>query len=248
MLRTIRDRGLVWPTLLSIAGLALLIALGTWQMQRKAWKEGLLTRIAERVDAAPVPLADAIARWQRDGDVEYMHVTARGHFLNDLERHFYEPDPKRGLGYDIYTPFRLAGSGSVVWVNRGYVTNEFKDPATRPEGQIEGETDVTGIVRLAMTKSRFTPDNDLARNLWHWRDLDGLTGSAFGGDAPETVPFFIALDPGPARGNGPAGGATEFSLPNRHLEYAITWYGLALTLVGVYAAFVWTRLRQPPRT
>jgi surfeit locus 1 family protein len=247
MLRTVRDRGLIWPTLLSILGVALLISLGTWQMHRKVWKEGLLSRIAERVDAAPVPLADALERWQRDRDVEYMHVSAHGRFLSDRERYFYDPDPKRGLGYDVYTPFEVAGTGAILWVNRGFVAEAYKDPATRAEGQIDGETDVTGIVRLPMQRSTFTPDNDPARNFWYWRDLDALNTSAFGSESRSVVPFFLALDPGPARGNGPAGGVTDLSLPNRHLEYALTWYGLAVTLVAVYGVFVWGRLRSPAK-
>lgn len=247
MLRTFRERGLVWPALLSILGVALLVSLGAWQMQRKTWKEGLLSRIAERTDAAPVPVADAIEKWRLDGDVEYMHVSARGHFLNDKERHFYEPDPRRGLGYDVYTPFEIAGSGSVLWVNRGYVAADFKAPETRAEGQIEGETEVTGLIRLPMVKSTFTPDNDPARDIWYWRDLAGLNKSAFGAEARATLPFFLALDAGPAKGNGPVGGGTDLSLPNRHLEYALTWYSLAATLIVVFAVFAWNRLRAPGR-
>ena len=84
----------------------------------------------------------------------------------------------------------------------------------------------------------FTPQNDPARNLWYWPDAAAMTASAFAAQPVETAPVTIDADASPDPGARPRGGTTRIDLPNRHLEYALTWYGLALTLIGVYAAFV----------
>jgi surfeit locus 1 family protein len=90
----------------------------------------------------------------------------------------------------------------------------------------------------------FTPKNDIEQTLWYWPDVAGLTASAFSGAGVQTLPFTVDADAKPAPPGGlPAGGVTRLDLPNRHLEYALTWYGLALTLIGVYAAFAVSRLR-----
>ena len=95
-------------------------------------------------------------------------------------------------------------------------------------------------------KALFTPANDAARNLWYWPDVAAMTASAFPpGAVMRHCPSWSMPTPSPSR---PAacrrGGVTRLDLPNRHLEYAITWYGLALTLIGVYFAFAASRLRR----
>jgi surfeit locus 1 family protein len=90
----------------------------------------------------------------------------------------------------------------------------------------------------------FTPTNDVAHNLWYWPDIAALNRSAFPGGEPSTLPFIIETDAKPASSpDMPQGGVTRVNLPNRHLEYALTWYGLAGTLIGVYFAFFLGRMR-----
>lgn len=246
MLTRLRVVGLVWPTLLSLAALAVLVALGSWQMQRKAVKDGLQGRIAERSRAAPQPLDAAIGIFGRTRDVEYMRVSARGRFLHDLERYIYAPDQKLGPGFHVITPLELADR-RVVLVNRGYVTEPLRDRGQRRAGLVDGETDVVGLVRLPAEKGTFTPPNEPAKNLWFWRDLKGLMQSAFPAGDRVAAPFFLDVDAEPAPPGGwPKGGVTEVKLVNRHLEYALTWYGLAATLIGVYGAFAWGRLKGRP--
>jgi surfeit locus 1 family protein len=233
---------LLWPTLLAIAGLAILIGLGTWQLERKAWKEALIAKIAARVGADPVPIAAATRRLSDGGDVEYMHVAVTGRFLNDKERYLYAPAPS-GLAWHVYTPFEI-GPGIVLWINRGLVPDADKTPATRARGQIEGTIEIRGVVRLAPIRTFFAPDNDTAGNLWYWPDLPAMTASAFPDGSAKALPVFVETDADPAPPGGlPKGGVTRISLPNRHLEYALTWYGLAATLLGVYLAFAISRLR-----
>src|SRR5262245_48690433 len=251
MLQRLHKAGLIWPTLLALAGLAVLIGLGTWQMERKRWKEALIGKIAARVHADPVPLLMAENR-HVGGDHEYLHGSARGRFHHDKERYLYAPTPA-GLGWHVYTPLEFERQ-RIVWVNRGWVPDARKAPATRPGGQVPGEVEVRGLLRLQMRPGWFAAANDLARNLWYWPDLAAMTASAFpegpqratgGSQRPDSLPLASAADARPEPPGGlPRGGVTRLDLPNRHLEYAVTWYGLAATLVGVYLAFTVSRLRS----
>src|SRR4029079_6200113 len=127
MLSTLREKRLLWPGVATLAGIAMLIALGNWQMRRLAWKEGLIAAIAERAHAEPVSLADAEHRGE---DIEYLRVKARGKLLNDKELHFYALDEKDGVGWHVVTPLQLT-DGAVVFVNRGFVPDALKHGAKR---------------------------------------------------------------------------------------------------------------------
>jgi surfeit locus 1 family protein len=242
MLTKVRHARLIWPTLATVAALGVLIGLGTWQLERKQWKEALLAKIAARVAAEPIALARA-ADLARDGhDVEYLHVSASGRFHHDKERYVYAPAPG-GLGWQVYTPLEVV-PGRIVWVNRGFVPDANKAPASRAGGQVPGLTEVRGVVRVPPGKTLFTPQNDPAGNVWYWPDVSAMTASAFPGGSVNALPFVVEADAQPQPPGGlPKGGVTRISLANRHLEYALTWYGLALTLMGVYLAFVVNRLR-----
>jgi surfeit locus 1 family protein len=239
----LRKARLIWPTLAALAGLAVLVGLGNWQMERKRWKEDLIAKIAARVHADPAPLP-IVGNADSTQDLEYLHVFARGRFHHDKERYLYAPMPG-GVGWHVYTPLELDRQ-RVVWVNRGLVPDARKAPETRREGQIEGEVEVRGLVRLQARPGPFAAENDPARNIWYWPDLAAMTGSAFAGSplAAGALPLVIDADARPEPPGGlPRGGVTRLELPNRHLEYALTWYGLAATLIGVYLAFAISRLR-----
>jgi surfeit locus 1 family protein len=245
MLSTLKGKGLLWPAVMTLAGIAILASLGNWQMQRLAWKDGLIAAITERKGAAPVAVSEVEWRASAGGDIEYTRVKAAGRLLNDKELHLYAFDEKLGPGYHVITPLQQA-DGSVVLINRGYVPQDLKDPATRQAGQLAGDVEITGLARRPAVKALFDPDNDPAKNIWYWRDLAGMAAAALGTGAPRTVPFFIDAEAAPEPPGGwPKGGVTRLELPNRHLEYALTWYGLAAALAAVFAAFAITRWRQP---
>lgn len=218
--------------------LAILLTLGTWQVQRLHWKEQFLAEIAERHVATPVTLADIEAMAAKGEDIEYRPVTVAGVFANNKERHFFATWQGK-TGYYIYTPLQLA-DGRFLFVNRGFVPFEAKEPEMRKQGQLTGEQTITGLARarLAEKPSSIVPDNDLSKNIFYWKDLDTMASST-GIPADKVVPVFVdagnALNP---KGL-PIGAVTQFDLPNNHLQYAVTWYGLAAALVGValYALF-----------
>jgi len=244
MLRTLREKHLLWPSVAMLAGFVALISLGNWQMQRLAWKNHLVAAIGERAHAAPVSLAVADEAAQRGEDYEYMRVEATGRFLNDREAHLYALDATHGPGFYIITPLKLA-DGSIVLVNRGFVPNDLKSPNRRPAGQIADEVPIVGLLRAPETQRMFVPANDPGRNIWYWRDIAAMGAAAATDGAARVHPFFIDAEAEPAPPGGwPKGGVTRLELPNRHFEYALTWYGLAAALVAVYAAFALGRWRR----
>ena len=227
----------VFGAVLFLLLLAALLALGTWQVQRLAWKEQLLSDIAERRGAAPVSIEAIEAILGQGGDVEYRPVTVTGTFANNRERHFFATWHGR-TGYYVYTPLALA-DGRFVFVNRGFVPFENKEPEMRKQGQLTGQQTVTGLARMQLDgkPSSIVPDNDVAKNIFYWKDL-GTMASTAGIPAERLVPFFIDADDTPNPKGMPIGGVTQFDLPNNHLQYAVTWYGLALALLAVGFAYV----------
>jgi surfeit locus 1 family protein len=252
MLARWRAAGLILPSILTLALLPVLIGLGNWQWHRKAWKEDLIAKIDARRTAEPVSYPQALAKYVKDGDVEYLHVRVQGTFDYSHERHLYAPTTE-SQGWHVYALLKPEGGLPPVFVNRGWVPDTLKDPAKRKEGQIEGIVTVTGLVRLPEHKGWFTPDNDYAANQWYWRDIDAMRWGAqspppalqFGADNQRAyAPFSIDADPMPENPGGwPRGGTTLINLPNSHMQYVITWYGLAVTLICVFAVFARQRLR-----
>lgn len=220
------------PTLFVGLALLILLGLGTWQLERLAWKTDLLHTIALRISAAPRALAGP--EWGAVTD--YERVTVAGHFLHDREFHLLSRPLAGGEpGYRILTPFAVEGGGTVI-VNRGFVPSERRSASTRLEGQIQGPALVTGIVRFphAPGLSWFIPDNRPAENLWLWPDLARM--AAVGG-LGTVAPFVLDADATPNPGGLPIGGQTQLDIPNDHLQYAITWYSLAVVLVVMFLIY-----------
>ncbi len=238
-------RGLVLPSALAAVGLAVLAGLGFWQLERRVWKEDLIARVEARTKAPAVPIP-VEADWpnvsaSRD---EYRRVTASGRFQHAREALVYTvlSEPKgrfSGQGYWVLTPLQLA-NGAIVIVNRGFVPLERREPSTRREGQIEGLVTVTGLLRLPEVVNWFTPANEPARSAWYRRDPAEIAKHF---NLVRVAPFMIDADAMPIPGGLPQGGETRLVFANTHLGYALTWFGLALALLGVFTVFAWQRLR-----
>lgn len=227
----------------SLVAFVILLALGTWQVQRLHWKEAILHTIDQRMHAAPVPLAEVEARFASSGDVDYVPVTVRGTFVHAGERHFFSTW-EGASGFDVYTPLRLE-DGRYILVNRGFVPYALKDAAKRAAGQVEGEVTITGLARnpLPEKPSSMIPDNDPAKNIFYWKDRDTMAATAGLPEGYRLVPIFIDADKTPNPGGLPVGGVTLIDLPNNHLQYAVTWYGLAAALAGVLLVWLWRQAR-----
>ncbi len=169
----------------------ILLALGTWQVQRLHWKEGLLQTIDRRTHSAPQPLAEVERQFAATGDVDYTPVTVTGTFLHQGERHFFATW-EGASGFDVYTPLQLE-DGRFVLVNRGFVPYDLKDAIKRPQGQVAGKLTVTGLARnpLLAKPSMMLPDNDLSKNIFYWKDRDAMASSAGLPAGAGLVPFLI---------------------------------------------------------
>lgn len=227
----------------ALGALAILLTLGTWQVQRLHWKEGLLATIHQRVTSQPHSLSDTQARLITTGDVDYWPVTAEGTYRHEGERHFFATHRGQS-GYFVYTPLEIA-AGRFIFVNRGFVPFDRKEAEGRLEGQVEGRVTITGLARnrLAAKPSWLVPDNEPARNIFYWKDLAAMAASSGVGLPENYVAFFIDANDAPNPGGLPVGGVTLIDLPNNHLQYAVTWYGLAAALVGVVVAWLWRQRR-----
>ena len=139
---------------------------------------------------------------------------------------------ERGPGFWVLAPFRT-DDGFTVLVNRGFVPQDRRDPASRAAGQSTGETSVTGLLRMTEPGGGFLRSNDPAGDLWYSRDVAAIAAKR--GLGP-VAPYFIDADATPNPGGLPVGGLTVIAFPNNHLVYAITWYALAAMLAG---AMVW---------
>lgn len=230
-----------------LAGTAVLVGLGTWQVQRLAWKEAMIARVETNLAGEPVSLARIEAMLARGEDIEYRPVRLAGRFLHADEQYYFATLNGR-TGRFVYTPLQR-DDGTVVWINRGFVPQERTDPATRADGQIEGVVTLTGLARSAPEgpPNSLTPDNDVAANIYYWKSLPQMTAAAHL-DAARVLPFFVDAGlPGarpPAGAALPVPGITRIAFPNSHLQYAVTWYGLAVTLVLIGGLFLWRRLRS----
>lgn len=221
----------------------ILIGLGVWQSERLVWKENLLATIDARTHSAPIPLADALATGKPVDAMEYQPVTLSGVFDHQYERHFFATYDGAS-GFYVYTPLRQA-DGDWVFVNRGFVPYELKDPAKRAEGQVAGAVTVTGLLRpiLAGKPSFIVPDNEPDKNMFYWKDFGAMRASSGLPQGDRVLELFVDADKTPNPGGLPVGGVTIIDLPNNHLQYAMTWFGLAAALAAVLGTWLW-RARQ----
>jgi surfeit locus 1 family protein len=216
-------RRIVFGTVMGVVVLAL-CGLGIWQVQRLFWKEALIAHVNARVHA---PAVEAPRTRVSDEDA-YRHVTVRGRFLNSDEAQVYTLSTL-GAGYWIMTPLRT-DDGAVFYINRGFVPMDHKAPATRAAGQVDGEVQVTGLLRLPEAKGwLFSQANDPPHDLWYRRDIAAIAQSRHLGPV---APYFIDADATPNPGGWPRGGLTVIAFPNSHLVYAITWFSLAAMLIA----------------
>jgi surfeit locus 1 family protein len=228
-----------------LIALGVLVALGTWQLERRAWKEALIAELDRKLSAPPGDLP-ARERWPQlnAGTDEFRRVAFPAEFLPGEEALVYtsgsslRPDVN-GPGYWVFAPARLAG-GSLVVVNRGFVPEGRQDLKTRAEGRAPGVIDIVGVMRWPEQRGPFTPKDEPGRNLWFARDPAAMAAAKNWGNV---APFYIDQEAPLPPGGLPRAGPLKASLPNNHLQYAVTWYGLALVILVAGLVFVRARAR-----
>lgn len=237
-----RSGGLVGMALFTAAMLAVLTGLGFWQLQRRVEKHGLITMLAERLNAEPVALPPP-SRWdtlsaERD---EFRRVAFAATYQTAPEARVYSSGS--AIRPDVTSPgffvFAVAatGSGQRIVIDRGFVpegrTAEDPQPAT---------VQLTGYLRFPEQPGWLTPAPDPAKRLWFARDAAGMARALAWG---QVAPFYIDLEtPAPASG-WPRPGRLDVHLKDDHLQYAITWFGLALAVAVAFLA--WVRVYRKDR-
>jgi surfeit locus 1 family protein len=239
--------GLAVPVIFALAALAAFIALGTWQLQRKAWKETLIAELEQRMNAPPTELLPR-DRWAQldPTEDEFRHVKFSGAFVPGAEALVYTTGSTlrsdvSGPGYWVLAPVRLA-TGGVVVVNRGFVPEGRQDTASRAGNEITGLVEMVGALRWPEVRGIFSPNDQPERNLWFVRDPVGIAAAKGWGDV---APFYVELESPRPAGGLPQPGALKANLRNEHLQYAITWYGLALVVVVMFGFWLRARRQAP---
>ena len=213
---------------LAALGTAGLIALGVWQIERRAWKLALIERVEQRIHAAPVA-APGPSRWPSldRQNAEYLRVRATGHFLQERET-LVRAVTQLGGGFWVLAPFQT-DDGFVVLVNRGFIPPDRRDPASRKEAAAVGaNTTVIGLLRITEPGGGFLRANVPAEERWYSRDVAAISHAR---NLPGTAPYFIDAEASAEVARMPVAGLTVVTFRNSHLIYAFTWFGLAL-MVG----------------
>jgi surfeit locus 1 family protein len=221
--------GLLIPAISTLAGLVVLIGLGVWQLERKTWKEALIARLERRLAAVPVALLppDEWPRLTPEGS-EFLRVTVRVQFQGTRDALLYTSgsplrDDVKSPGYFVFAPGRLS-SGAQVVVNRGYVPGPgYPSPS--------GELEIVGVLRWPEAPSWFVSDHDSAGAIWFVRDPRKMAQVRSWG---QVAPFYVEQESPVQPGGLPHPSSLVVRLRNDHLQYALTWFGLAGVLAAIF--------------
>ena len=206
---------------LALVAILVLIGLGVWQLERRAWKLALIAHVEQRLAAAPVAAPEPAA-WPATGaDAAYTRIQIRGRFLGGRDS-YVQAVTDLGGGYWLLTPLR-ADAGWTVLVNRGFVPADLRGKVAPPA---DARVTVTGLLRVSEPGGGFLRHNDPAQNRWYSRDVRAIAARHRVDDA---APYFIDAD---RTGSGwPRGGMTVVRFTNNHLVYALTWFALAALII-----------------
>lgn len=224
-------RPTLWMTVASIPALLLLVWLGTWQVMRMQWKAELIDEFTNRAlgEAIAPPAASDAA------DKRFQRLSFEGVWMHHAEIQLTGRTFEGTAGYHVVTPMRL-NDGRVLLLNRGWVSQDYRYAESRPSTLAAGPQQIEAILRLPARKGYFVPENDLAGNDWFTLKIADIVAKHDLGDAVIATYTADVLRPsGPYV--LPIGAGVEVNIPNDHWHYAMTWYGLALGLIGVYLAW-----------
>lgn len=206
---------------------AALVWLGVWQLQRRTWKLALIAQVEHRL-AAPPAAAPGPAAWARIGAEDaYTRIAAHGRWRAGADT-FVQAVTDLGSGYWVMTPLDET-RGFTLLVNRGFVSGDARATLPRPPS---GAVAVTGLLRVSEPGGAFLHHNQPTADRWYSRDVAAIAAKRGLG---RIAPYFIDADARTSPAT-PRGGLTVVRFPNNHLQYALTWFAMALALGG---ALVW---------
>jgi len=216
------------PTLISVPGVIFLLGLSGWQLSRHVERTAENELRAERMALPPADIDAVLADPAQD---RFRRVKATGVWSHAHEIHVYGRSQRGNEGFYILTPLLRDGKPAVI-VNRGWVDKQHQNASTRPQGQVAGPVTVAGVLRDEPRRGPLMPDNVPERNQWFWFDLPAMTKAA---GLSSALPVYVEQELEPRNPGGwPLGGQTIAQLPRPHLQYAFTWFALAIALAAVY--------------
>jgi surfeit locus 1 family protein len=222
----------IWFSVFMGFALLVLLWLGLWQLDRRAWKIELIEAAGSRSIGKALPIDEVIDGAEDLRSILFQKVVLSGSFDHSKEAYLFASRPE-GIGYKVTTPFLREGHRPVL-VDRGFVPESAVDPKSRREGQPKGPVKITGLIRLEGVGTFGVAAKQDGKPIWTYRDLAGM--AQFMGLA-DPLPVFVEILPNGPTNTWPKPLEPDFSFPNNHLSYALTWFGLAFGLISVYIAF-----------
>ena len=251
-----RPRGIAGLAVIALIMVSVLASLGVWQLRRKDEKHSLIAALTERLATAPRALPSA-AEWPtlNPAQDEFRRVSFSATFEPKPDAMIYSSGSAvrgdvSGPGTWAFMPARLA-DGRIVVVNAGFVQNTMQDRAQQDRAVSRLVTGspiaMIGYIRFPEQPGMFTPNPDAVKRLWFSRDHRAMAQALGWGRASDVAPFYVDLEsPVPASGI-PKPGPLEVHLKDNHLQYAITWFGLALVVAIAFGFWVAGQRRGPGR-
>lgn len=224
----VKPRPVAW--FFFVLALATTVGLGTWQVKRLQWKEGLIAEINDARGRAPITELPNDPETLAAAD--FFPVEVDGTWLPHefhVSPRFYQGK----LGYFVVTPLALP-DGRTLMVNRGWIPAKLKNPESRPETAVSGKVHITGMVRVGDDRNGLTPDNNPEENIWFGRDAAAMGAYA---KLPDTIPAMVDLVGTQDATQLPVPSDGTIKLRNDHLSYVITWYGIALGILTIFVLY-----------
>lgn len=222
-------RPLFWPTFFAIPALLILLMLGTWQVNRLTWKTALIEEFQTRSQAEAIyPAFEGPA-------IEFQRVALAGRFLHDKTIYLTGRTYEGNAGFHVVTAFQSV-AGDVFLVNRGWVSEGYREPEKRPFSMTTDEITLDGIVRLSQRQGYFVPDNEPEAGFWFTMKPEEVARYLEMEQAQTGYYIDVVRQPDTEL-TLPIAAEVKIEVRNSHLNYAVTWYGIALSLIGVYFAY-----------
>lgn len=224
-----------WASLFTLAGIAVLLSLGWWQLERLAWKQALLAQIDTAYQSEIPTLSDYKNLTEA---APLTRIRVRGQYSHDSEMLIIPRTWEGKVGFHLVTPLEIENGGRVL-VNRGWIPVNKADPDSRPETRQMGPVEITGLLRPAEKPGLFTPQNNPGTNSWYYID----PALALNPDHPAS-PFILYADAETGSNKLPVQEALRWEPPNDHLGYAVFWFSMAGVLLAIfYIRFIHPQLK-----
>ena len=207
--------------------LIILLSLSTWQIKRLEWKKNLIHQRIQMFESKSIELS----KLNNPENFEFQRVIIKGTLINDKEMFMPALSRNGNNGYHIIVPLKLPNNQYVIF-DRGWIPLKLKNRELRYNYEISQAHKIEAVIRSPGKKGKFQPDNDLKSNFWFFVEPEKMSEFT---EIDFINKFYLeAVNDGP---NGyPLGGQTRIYIRNNHLQYAITWFLIALGLIGVYVA------------